>query len=126
MLLEDGFWRVRHCVRMQKVILPKVQQKTKVIFAVQENQITKNGVPFTIKGINYYPKNSAWDMFGKKFNKDTIASDFEIITKAKLNTIRIFIPYEDFGKAEIPQEKLDKLKTVLERLNCKYKKATKI
>ena len=119
MLLEDGFWRVRHCVRMQKVILPKVQQKTKVIFAVQENQITKNGVPFTIKGINYYPKNSAWDMFGKKFNKDTIASDFEIITKAKLNTIRIFIPYEDFGKAEIPQEKLDKLKTVLELAETK-------
>jgi endo-1,4-beta-mannosidase len=63
--------------------------------------------------MNYYPKNSAWNTYGEKFNKTIIANDFEIINKAKLNTIRIFVSYEDFGKAEISQEKLDKLKSVL-------------
>lgn len=113
MLLEDGFWRIRHCERMAKVADPAKANLTQKIFTVQGDQILKNNQPFTIKGINYYPKNSAWDMYGELFNLDTIAADFDIITKAKLNTIRIFVPYEDFGKAEVKPEKIEKLKKVL-------------
>ncbi|MDX6192003.1 cellulase family glycosylhydrolase [Flavobacterium sp. Fl-318] len=114
MLLEDGFWRIRHYVRMQKERSLVAVELNKKIYTVKGNEILKNGVTYIIKGINYYPKNSAWDMFGNKFNRDTIATDFEFITKAKLNTIRIFVPYEEFGKAEVSKEKLDKLKIVLD------------
>lgn len=114
MLLEDGFWRVRHCVRMANKPDSTFVQKTEKTFTIKENTILKEGKPFVIKGINYYPKNSAWDMYGDLFNLDTIAADFDIITKAKLNTIRIFVPYEDFGKAEVKTEKIEKLKQVLE------------
>ena len=113
MLLEDGFWRVRHCERMAKVADSAKAKTIEKTFTVKDNQILKDNKPFIIKGINYYPKNSAWDMYGDLFNLDTIAADFDIITKAKLNTIRIFVPYEDFGKAEVKTEKLVKLKQVL-------------
>ena len=113
MLLEDGFWRIRHCEKMAKVADSVKANTIEKTFTVKGNQILKNNKPFIIKGINYYPKNSAWDMYGDLFNLDTIAADFDIITKAKLNTIRIFVPYEDFGKAEARIEKLEKLKQVL-------------
>jgi len=113
MLLEDGFWRVRHWERIAKTTNIISPEKTKKTFVVKENKILKNGKPFLIKGINYYPKNSAWNMYGELFNLDTIAADFDIISKAKLNTIRIFIPYETFGKALVSSEKVEKLKQIL-------------
>ena len=101
LLLEDGFWRIRHLVK---------EPSTKP----QPGELQMEAYPsHEIKGINYYPKNSAWDTFGDKFNKETLAQDFDIIKNAGLNTIRIFIQYEDFGKAELIPEKLNKLKELL-------------
>ena len=119
MLLEDGFWRIRHCERMGKVADTVKANTIEKTFTVKGNQILKNNKPFLIKGINYYPKNSAWDMYGDLFNIDTINTDFDIISKAKLNTIRIFVPYEDFGKAEVKTEKIEKLKQILELAKTK-------
>lgn len=113
MLLEDGFWRIRHFEKMPKLEESMTTSSLEKTFTVNGNEILKNNKPFIIKGINYYPKNSAWDMYGDLFNLDTIAADFDIITKAKLNTIRIFVPYLDFGKAEVKAEKLEKLKKVV-------------
>ena len=53
-------------------------------------------------------------MYGKHFDVGIISDDFKIIKDAGLNTIRIFVPYEDFGKANVISKKLDKLKTVLD------------
>lgn len=119
MLLEDGFWRVRHIQKMKQEPFTKDSIITHPEFKVVGNKIKHNNADFTIKGINYYPKNSAWDTFGDLFNKDTIAKDFVIIKEAKLNSIRIFIQYEDFGKADIKQEKVEKLKKLLDLAEAK-------
>lgn len=122
MLLEDGFWRIRHMKRLPKTnetfehLHPR---KKNQIYSIEGKKIKKDSVDFTIKGINYYPKNSAWDTFGANFNLDTIAKDFDIIARAKLNTIRIFIQYEDFGKANIPLQKIKKLKLLLDLAQTK-------
>ncbi|OWP85031.1 glycosyl hydrolase family 5 [Flavobacterium davisii] len=108
LLLEDGYWRVRHIVKMTKEP-EKSEQNEKGIFTIQNQKICKSGIPFILKGINYYPKDSPWDMYGKKYDSTVINKDFRIIKKANLNTIRIFVPYEDFGKADIKKDKLDKL-----------------
>jgi len=114
MLLEDGFWRIRHLKRMDKVPNEKNNGAiVKPVYMVKGKDIYKNGQKFKIKGVNYYPKNSPWDMYGSKFNTDTISADFDIIKGAGLNTIRIFVPYESFGRAEIDTIQQNKLVKVM-------------
>ena len=113
MLLEDGFWRIRHMVK-QATTSQEDSVVTSKIAAVKGNKIYVQNNEFQIKGINYYPKESPWDMFGENFSSDTIARDFEIIKNAGLNSIRIFIQYEDFGKAEVLPQKLEKLRKVVD------------
>lgn len=101
LLLEDGFWRIRHLVKERTSDFDK-----------KFNSITIDAS--NIKGINYYPQKTPWDLFGDSFDKKIIEKDFEIIKNANLNTIRIFIQYEDFGKANVKEEKLQKLQQVLD------------
>ncbi|MGB5419902.1 glycoside hydrolase family 2 TIM barrel-domain containing protein [Algibacter sp.] len=101
LLLEDGFWRIRHMIK-------ESSDDYKDAFAQATNKVD------IIKGINYYPQASPWDMFGDTFNTVTIAKDFKIIKNTGLNSIRIFIPYADFGKANVKPEKLNKLIQVLD------------
>ncbi|OUR94594.1 glycosyl hydrolase family 5 [Flavobacteriales bacterium 34_180_T64] len=101
LLLEDGFWRVRHLI--------------KEALSSSTNNIAKAKVSnLMIKGINYYPKESPWDMFGSLFDTEIISKDFKIIKEAGLNSLRIFIPYDDFGKTKVTHGKLEKLKQVLD------------
>lgn len=101
LLLEDGFWRIRHTVKETAKNFKDTSKKTTIA--------TTN-----IKGINYYPQATPWNMFGAAFDIDIIEKDFEIIKKAGLNTIRIFVPYVDFGKASVLKSKLEKLQEVLD------------
>ncbi|WP_179333617.1 cellulase family glycosylhydrolase [Winogradskyella costae] len=100
LLLEDGFWRVRHMVKIKSE--PYTAQVTQPVSTT------------TINGINYYPQATPWAMFGDHFDADIIASDFELIQSTGLNSIRLFVPYEDFGKSDIDQNKLDQLITILD------------
>ena len=100
-LLEDGFWRIRHMVK-------------EASSNYETEKIAINTDSLHIKGINYYPKDSPWNMFGDSFDKGIIATDFKIIKDAGLNSIRIFVPYEDFGKAQVNTQKIEKLKQVLD------------
>ena len=102
LLLEDGFWRIR-----QFVEIPTEPKKIA--------ELTPKKITFSkLKGLNYYPQETPWDMFGKKFKASIINNDFKEITKLGLNTIRVFVPYEDFGKAAIDINKIAKLKKTLD------------
>ncbi len=101
LLLEDGFWRVRHLIR-------------ETVSTNNNFNTRKIDTTLAIKGINYYPQKTPWDMFGSQFIDSIIEADLKIIKKARLNTLRIFIPYEDFGKAKVSTEKLKKLQKVLD------------
>ncbi len=113
MLLEDGFWRIRHLVKIpSKIKKDSVQTSSEI--KIKGKKLYKNGKPFIVKGINYYPQDSPWDMFGDDFDTLVIQKDFQLIKNQGLNSVRIFIQYEDFGKAEVKPEKLKKLKKVLD------------
>ncbi|MDY8134648.1 cellulase family glycosylhydrolase [Aquimarina sp. 2201CG5-10] len=118
LLLEDGFWRIRHMTK-QKSKKKKDTIKTKPFTTVSGNKIYFDDKEYRVKGINYYPQKTPWDMFGDQFDINAITKDLEIIKNAGLNTIRIFIPYEDFGKAKVLPEKLRKLKQVLDQAEVK-------
>ena len=96
LLLEDGFWRIRH---IEKTFVEKTSSNLK-------NNV---GLSSKLKGFNYYPKDSAWDTFGASFSEQTITADFDQIRALGMNTVRIFIGYEDFGKEYVSPTKLKKL-----------------
>jgi len=106
MLLEDGFWRIRHLKE-----IPNLKDTTTVEPRDIENKLAQIK---SLRGINYYPKDSPWDTFGKKFNDTIINADYQIIQKMGLNTIRIFVQYEDFGKNNVDSKKIKLLKQSLD------------
>lgn len=53
-------------------------------------------------------------MFGMQFNDSIINADFIRIKKLNLNTVRIFVPYMDFGKAEVRKDRLERLEQTLD------------
>lgn len=101
LLLEDGFWRIRHIIKQKSETYNK-------------DTITASDKITELKGINYYPQANPWRMFSDAFDEKIISKDFKLIKEAGLNSIRIFVPYEDFGKANINAEKLKKLVLVLD------------
>ena len=109
LLLEDSFWRIRHRIKQKSETYNKDMVPA-------SNEIT------TIKGINYYPQATPWDMFGDTFDADIIAKDFKLIRETSLNSIRIFVPYESFGKANIDSEKLKKLIQVMDLAEAEHLK----
>ncbi|WP_109302569.1 glycoside hydrolase family 2 TIM barrel-domain containing protein [Aquimarina sp. AU474] len=118
LMLEDGFWRIRHIVKEETYPLDTKEQGN-TFAKVLNGKIYINDNEYQIKGINYYPQQTPWNMFGDEFDRNVIAKDFDIMNKAGLNTIRIFVPYEAFGKAKIDTAKLDKLKQVLDEAETK-------
>lgn len=103
LLLEDGFWRIRHIVKTTSKELQK------------ESPYLPSENIDTIKGINYYPRLSPWDTFGENFHSDTLSRDFNLLKKAGLNTIRVFVQYEDFGRANVDPEKINRLRQLLDQ-----------
>ena len=119
MLLEDGFWRVRH---LQKI---KLGMSTSIPISIpsfnandliraENDKIIVANKQYIIKGINYYPKDLPWAMFSDAFDASIIEADFNHIKKIGLNTVRIFVPYAEFGKSNVSKEKLNKLEQVLD------------
>ncbi|MFD2587652.1 cellulase family glycosylhydrolase [Croceitalea marina] len=102
LLLEDGFWRIRHISQVPSSNTDK------------SSNILKTDELLGIIGINYYPAEHAWNMFGNTFDEKTLQTDFNLIQNMGLNTIRIFVPYDTFGKAEVSTEKLQQLRHTLD------------
>jgi len=103
-LLEDGFWRVRH-----QIGLPSNTVTSGEIVA---HNIAPN--LSNIRGVNYYPKKTPWNMFGENFDSLAITRDFKIIKNMGLNMTRVFIPYTSFGKNRVDLVKLQQVATLLD------------
>jgi hypothetical protein len=58
---------------------------------VQNNQLTLHGQPFTVKGVNYYPRQAPWQRFLTEANPAEMAKELDLIQKAGFNTLRIFL-----------------------------------
>lgn len=101
MLLEDGHWRIRHMEKLTAEI-PELTKRPAHQFEAK------------MAGMNYYPQHTPWDTFGDKFSEKILETDFKIIKDLGLNTIRIFVGYEDFGMAAVDESKLEKLNSLLD------------
>ncbi|MEM7380718.1 MAG: glycosyl hydrolase family 5, partial [Bacteroidota bacterium] len=104
LLLEDGFWRIRQLVEMESDASTKSNPTKKPDLTNLNN----------IRGINYYPSQQPWSLFDEQFSAEVIEKDFDLMREMGLNSLRIFIPYEDFGKADLLPEKLARLTTLMD------------
>jgi len=106
MFLEDGNWRVRHWVRMSNeamnTVTPALQTPHGFVGKGDSKpHLTLNGHPYYVAGINYYPQDMAWDRFWSGYSQTVTEHDFKIIRALGLNTVRIFIPFDQFGGAKL-------------------------
>lgn len=100
MLLEDGNWRIRHMVRINEtnpadnkfVTVPKTG-----FVRVDGATLTLDGQPFQAAGVNYYPQATPWDKFWLSYKPTIIDEDLKRVKDLGLNTLRIFVPFTQFG-----------------------------
>ncbi len=118
MILQDGNWRIRHLVRTGDITQHNVQQASGLhtpsgFVGKRGSGLVLNGQPFHIAGINYYPQATPWDKFWLKYQPEVIEHDFALIHKLGMNTIRIFIPFTQFGGPDVgnPGAALDSAET---------------
>lgn len=68
---------------------------------VEGHDLVRNGVRFEAHGINYYPKDLAWDRFWTNYADPAASTQInQELDKAKrlgVNTVRIFTPYHLFS-----------------------------
>ncbi len=63
-------------------------------------QLQSNNAPFTIYGINYYPRMSPFDLFLTDTSADIIAKELDVIIPSGINTIRIYVNLEQLFLCE--------------------------
>ena len=113
LLLEDNFWRIRHKVRSETENPVNVSTSNECTKTEGKHFLVDN-VRFISKGINYYPADFPWHLFWDNVNTSLLHSDFGLIKSAHFNTLRIFVPYEKFGGAEVQEEYIIKLGNLLD------------
>lgn len=103
MTLVDGRWRIDALERI------KAQESVTTVLVPED--VGKFG---GMSGINYYPSGTPWTEFWKSYDKKVIEQDLKLIRDLGFVTIRIFIPFEIFGGAEIDRDMLEKLDHFIE------------
>ena len=135
MFLEDGNWRVRYLVKTQgdalnfatrpaetetltaKELARPSLQTPEGFVGMDHDGLQVDGQPYRVTGINYYPQNTPWDKFWPGYNPAVIDHDFSLVQSLGLNSLRIFIPFEQFGGAKVAPVMLDHLSDLLSRAN---------
>ncbi|MEW5961527.1 MAG: tetratricopeptide repeat protein [Chloroflexota bacterium] len=78
------------------------------------------GRPFTIRGLNYYPRQAPWERFFTQADPAAMAEELDLIQAAGFNTLRVFLWYEPLFTCQpeeaIPNEEALALVDTLFRL----------
>ncbi len=88
MIIDNEKWRIRHILRTGEG-----PQSEAVIRATVD--------PNPVAGINYYPAETPWELFWEEYDVVSINRDLNLMKSLGLNTVRIFIPYEQFGGSNL-------------------------
>ncbi len=89
------------------------------IIRTNGHRLERDGEPFEARGMNYYPKDHAWDRFWADYAEATsqIDTELDLARALGVNTVRIFVSYDLFDGSD--QTHLDHLKDLLERLQAR-------
>jgi len=114
MILEDGRWKISHLLRKESenCIRPKTERTPFV--QMSEEGFIDQGMPYQVSGFNYYPKDFPWSDFWNNYHDSIVAEDLSILKDLGMNSLRIFIPYQDFGAENPLEERMKKLEQLLD------------
>ena len=117
MVRDSGRWKIRSLVRLSGEVLGPPQGPALVAGHVQVagTGLSLNGQPFLVSGINYYPQATPWARFWPEYDGAVVATDFSRIRALGLNTVRVFVPFEQFGGPDVKPAFLAKLGALLDR-----------
>lgn len=68
-----------------------------VFVKVAGQTLQYKGQRYYLHGVNYYPQRTPWSLFWPQYNPATTAQDLKRIQQLGFNTVRIFVPYGQFG-----------------------------
>ncbi|MEI7771488.1 MAG: cellulase family glycosylhydrolase, partial [Chloroflexales bacterium] len=118
LLLEDGLWRVRHWARRDVATGaggPPQPPACPGCATVAGASVIVAGEPFRVAGVNYYPQATPWEKFWPQYDPAVIDRDMGRIKGLGLNTVRIFVPYDQFGGPHVAPAMIDRLGDLLDR-----------
>ena len=95
LLLVDGNWRVQHWVR----------RSVEGRWWTDPAPAAKNPSP-PLRGINYYPRETPWASFWEEFDREVVNEDLGRIVALGLNSVRVFIPFEEVGGRHVGPDEL--------------------
>jgi len=64
---------------------------------VAGDQLVLDGQVFPVRGANYYPSATPWMLFWENYDAAQTAADLAKARELGLNSVRIFVPFTDFG-----------------------------
>ncbi len=102
MIVDQEKWRIRHILRTGEAPPPTLTDRTLPPLA-------------PVAGINYYPADTPWELFWSQYDVVSINRDLDLMQSLDLNTVRIFIPFEQFGGSTIDPLFAFKLQDFLEQ-----------
>lgn len=125
MLLEEGNWRVRYLVRRgDATAADEAEEESEsntglpvgaTFIKADGPFLWRGGEKYTAAGVNYYPRATPWDAFWESYDPARTKTDLAVMRALGLNTVRIFVPFTEFGGGEVDPEMLELLVDFLDQ-----------
>ena len=96
-VLEDSRWRIRQ--------IKKIDENQSVNTQSERPSLALG----TLKGVNYYPAQSPWNLLDTAIDDKVYIEDMNRIKELGCNSLKVFLQYEDLGKEYINQTKINRL-----------------
>ncbi len=124
MMVDEGNWKVRHWLRRdlqdfgaERPVDAESTPPADELVRIENGQLMLGAEPYEIRGFNYYPQDNTWTDMWTNYEGDTISNDMALISGMGMNTIRIFVPYEQFGIDEPVDNAPDQVQRLRDILN---------
>jgi hypothetical protein len=116
MVIENGNWRIRTWVRSGPGRLPTTaaQPGKRPGVTVHDGGFWAGGRPFVPRGVNYYPSLTPWQLFWPAYDAAVVYADLQQAALLGMNTLRIFVPFDDFGGEAVDALAVEKLHSFLD------------
>lgn len=82
-------------IKKARESLPEYQATSGSFIKLTNNRFTQEGSPYPVYGVNYYPRDTPFWRFLTETSLDVMGAELDILKRSGLNTLRLFIRYQD-------------------------------